>query len=492
MGNMISPSKMFSEVLRYDFSAFSHRSYIELHGQGGYRHNWHLDVLAAKLEDVRLGRCKRLIVNIPPRHLKSHVISVVFPAWLLGHAPKMHIMCLSYGQEVADGFARPCRRLIDSPFYKAIFDTRLSPDHRAVADFETTVGGSRFSTSVEGVVTSRGADIIIIDDPIKADEAFSETRRKSVNEWYDNTLRSRLNYQDKGAISIVMQRLHIDDLVAHVQEHEKWDVVSFPAIAMEDTHYDVETPFGRRRIERHEGEVLHPEHMSRTAIENLREGMTEYNFSAQFQQQPVAPGGNVIKIDWLKYYPAGKEPKFRYYFQSWDTANKAEDWSAYSVCTTWGVVDKTRFYLLDVFRRRLNYPELKRAVIEQHKHYPNATVIIEDKASGIQLIQELKNEQIRIRPYSPPSGTDKLMRLYLQSIHFENGRVFLPDRSSWLQPYVAELTGFPNSKYDDQVDSTTQFLDFINQRGSTPLIFTEEAASEFERLSRQGRWPRGY
>jgi hypothetical protein len=174
-----------------------------------------------------------------------------------------------------------------SPFYQPLFDTRLSPDRQAVGEFETTEGGYRFSSSVGGVVTGRGADIIIVDDPMKADDAVSDARRTSLNEWYDNTLRSRLNRQEEGAIILVMQRLHADDLVAHVREHEEWDVVSFPAIAVQDTDYDISTPYGRRKIHRREGEVLQPTLLSPTTLEKLRQSMTEYHFAAQYQQDPT-------------------------------------------------------------------------------------------------------------------------------------------------------------------------------------------------------------
>lgn len=212
-----SPASMYAHVLRHDLSAFIHRSFLELNGQPRFLPNWHLEVLAAKLEDVRRGTCKRLIVNVPPRHLKSHAISIAFPAWLLGHDPMKQILSVTYAQELSDNLARRSRTLMASSFYEGLFDTRLSRGREAIADYETTAGGYRLSTSVGGVLTGRGADIIIIDDALKADEALSETRRGSVNEWYDNTLRSRLNSQETGAIIIVMQRLHADDLVAHVQ-----------------------------------------------------------------------------------------------------------------------------------------------------------------------------------------------------------------------------------------------------------------------------------
>lgn len=472
----LSPSKMYPEILRHDFSAFVHRSFLELNGGTALLSNWHLEVLAAKLEDVRQGRCRRLIINIPPRHLKSHTASIAFPAWLLGHDPVKCILSVCYGQDLSEKFARDSRALMASPFYQALFDTRLSPERQAIGDFETTKGGYRFSSSVGGVVTGRGADIIIVDDPMKADDAISDVRRNSLNEWYDNTLRSRLNSQETGAIILVMQRLHADDLVAHVQEHEAWDVVSFPAIAVDDTDYEIWTPCGRRKIHRREGEVLQPALLSPATLEVLRQSMTEYHFAAQYQQNPTPRGGNMVKADWLKYYEPGSEPaKFERIFQSWDTANKAGELNDFSVCTTWGVVGKV-YYLLDVFRKRLNYPDLKNAVISLQKRFPKPVVIIEDNASGTQLIQDLKREGgMLIKPYSPPTGTDKEIRVDAQTIHFENGRVLLRRPTAWLKDYVAELTGFPNTKYDDQIDSTVQFLDYMGKPGAMPMVISDEA-----------------
>src|SRR5262245_14166002 len=245
----LSPANMYAHLLRHDLCAFIHRSFLELE-QSEFHSNWHIDVLAAKLEDVRLGRCKRLIVNVPPRHLKSLAISIAFPAFVLGHEPAKQILSVTYAQDLSDNLARRSRTLMTSAFYEALFDTRLSKGREAVSDFETTGGGYRLSTSIGGVLTGRGADLIIIDDALKADDALSEPRRRSVNEWYDNTLRSRLNSQEQGAIIIVMQRLHADDLVAHVQQHESWDVLSFPAIAEKDEMYDVLKESGRRQIAR--------------------------------------------------------------------------------------------------------------------------------------------------------------------------------------------------------------------------------------------------
>jgi predicted phage terminase large subunit-like protein len=479
---------MYAEVLRGDFNAFVHRSFLELNGKSAYLSNWHLEVLAAKLEDVRHGRCRRLIINLPPRHLKSHMATIAFPSWLLGHDPSKHILTVCYAQDLSDKFARDSRTLMNSPYYRALFETRLSLDRQAVSDYETTEGGYRLSSSISGGVTGFGADIIIVDDPMKAADAVSDVRRDALNEWFNNTLRSRLNSQEMGAVIIVMQRLHADDLVAHVQENEKWDVLSFPVIAIEDADYSILTPFGRRTIRRREGDVLQPALLPPARLEELRQSMTEYNFSAQYQQNPTPRHGNMIKTGWLEYYEPGKEPeKFDRIFQSWDTANKAGELNDFSVCTTWGVVGKT-YYLLDVFRKKLNYPDLKNAVMQLQKRYPSPVIIIEDNASGTQLIQDLKREgQMLIKPYLPPASTDKQIRVDAQSIHFENHRVFLRRLAPWLREYVAELTGFPNTRFDDQVDSTVQFLDHVNRPGSLPLVITEEILA---RSRLRGPWSR--
>jgi predicted phage terminase large subunit-like protein len=463
-----SPSKSYSHILRNDFCAFIHRSFLELNPQSVFEQNWHLEVLAAKLEEVRLGACRRLIINIPPRHLKSHAASIAFPAWLLGHEPAKQLLAISYAQDLSDKLARDCRALIMSPFYQSLFDTRLSADRNAVAEFETTQGGYRLSTSVGGVVTGRGAHVIIVDDPMKADDALSEARRQAVNSWYDNTLRSRLNRQEQGAVIIVMQRLHADDLVAHLQQTEPWDVLSFPAIAEKDEHYDLVTPYGRRLIHRRAGEVLHPALLSASALESLRHTMTEYNFAAQYQQDPQPPSGLIVRRDWLKFYSEKEKPNpFDQIVQSWDTANKVTELSDYSVCTTWGFKER-RMYLLDVFRRKLEFPELKRMVRELATLWRADVVLVEDKSSGTQLIQELRAEGFALVQAAPANNSDKVMRLRAQTAKIEGHFALFPEKAHWLDAYLLELTTFPNSKNDDQVDSTVNALAWSTQEATKP------------------------
>ena len=305
------------------------------------------------------------------------------------------------------------------------------------------------------------ADIIIIDDPLKPADALSETSRTAANEWFENTLRSRLNNKKDGAIVIIAQRLHQDDLVGHVLEEDGWEVLSFPAIAESDEDVPIITPYGVRRFRRKAGEALHPDREPLGVLKQLRDSMGEYNFQAQYQQSPAPVGGAMIKTEWLRYYEPGEQPTFSMIIQSWDTANKSGELNDYSVCTTWGMRDG-RYYLRHVLRQKLNFPDLKRAVALQAQAYSPSIILIEDKASGTQLIQELTAEGVfAIKAYAPPPGTDKVLRLHAQATGFENGLVFLPTKASWLADYVTELTSFPGAKYDDQVDSTTQALDYM-------------------------------
>jgi len=457
---MLTPAE-YAFLLHRDFVSFIERSFYELNPQTRFIPGPHIEVMASKLEACRQGRIRHLIINQPPRGLKSHCTSIAFVAWWLGHNPAGHVICASYGQELADKLARDCRLVMLSPWYQQLFPTRLA-NRQAVHDFTTTEQGTRLATSVGGVLTGRGADLILLDDPLKPDEALSEPRRKAVNDWYDNTLVSRLNEKTTGCIIIIMQRLHQNDLVGHVLEQEPWEVLSFPAIAEEDETHTIENIFGLRRHERKKGEALHPEREPLAVYQAIRNTIGEYNFASQYQQNPSPPGGAMVKTAWLKFYEPDELPvKFSQIVQSWDTANKSTELSDYSVGTTWGVLYK-KYYLLDVFRQKLNYPDLRRAILEQAKRHGAKNIVIEDKASGTQLIQDLNSEFVwGVNAYKPPPGTDKIIRLHAQTATFENGSVLLPRSAPWLADYLHELTSFPGTRYDDQVDSTTQFLDYI-------------------------------
>ncbi len=452
-------------ILRNDFPSFIERSFYELNPQTRLLMAPYIEVMATKLEACRQGKIRRLIINLPPRYLKSHCASVAFVAWLLGHRPSEQVICASYGQDLSDKLALDCRKLMSSQWYQALFPTRLAPEKHAVNDFMTTDLGFRMATSVGGVLTGRGANFIILDDPLKPDDAMSKPKRNAVNNWYDSTLVSRLNDKTRGCIIIIAQRLHQDDLVGHVLGLEDWEIVSFPAIAEADEEHIIESVLGNRVFKRKAGEVLHPERETLEMLDGMRKRIGSYHFSSQYQQNPVPAGGAMVQSKWLQYYDELPLSSGRpVILQSWDTANKSTELSDYSVCTTWRF-HENRYYLLHVFRARLDYPDLKRAVIDQSNKFSPKTILIEDKSSGISLIQDLKASGIsNIIPYNPPFGSDKEMRLHIQTVLFENGQVFLPRQVSWLQDYVYELTSFPGTKHDDQVDSTTQALDYLSSK----------------------------
>jgi predicted phage terminase large subunit-like protein len=447
----------YADILRHDFVAFSHRVFRELNGATPYLGNWHLDVMAEKLERVRKGEICRLAIALPPRHLKSHMVSVAFVAFVLGHDPARQIICASYAQDLADKLSRDCRALVGSAFYRALFPFELAADKQAIGEFATARGGFRLATSVGGVLTGRGADLVIIDDPLKAEEAWSDARRGAVNEWFDTALISRLNDKARGAIVIVMQRLHEDDLIGHVMAKGDWELLAFPAVAEEDASYDIETAYGPRQFRRKTGDILHPLRESADTLARLRAQMGSAAFLAQYQQAPCPRDGVMVKTKWFPRYEPHELPgDFNERVLSCDTANKASELSDYTVFTLWGVKDR-HLWLLAVLRRRMEYYELKRALKEMVAQHRVSVVLIEDRASGTQLIQELKWENVSGVQACVPAG-DKRMRLWAQCATMEQGFVHLPKEAPWLDDYLRELTSFPNSKHDDQVDSTTQAL----------------------------------
>jgi predicted phage terminase large subunit-like protein len=271
---------------------------------------------------------------------------------------------------------------------------------------------------------------------------------------------SRLNDKRRGCIIIVMQRLHEDDLVGHVLEQEEWELVRLPAIAEQDETHIIRTPYRTRTVQRKAGEALDTEREPLAVLERLRHTIGEYNFAGQYQQQPSPLGGGMVKAEWFKTYAPGEQPsEFDLVFQSWDTANKSTELADFSVGTTWAVKDK-RLYLLHVYRERLEYPDLKRAVVQMAARYGARTILIEDRSSGTQLIQDLIRDGLSgVTRYN--SQLDKVMRLHSVTSTIENGFVYLPSEATWKPGYVHEVTTFPAAKYDDQTDSTSQALDWV-------------------------------
>jgi predicted phage terminase large subunit-like protein len=436
-----------------------------------FKDNWHLKVIASELADVAHGKTPRLIMNMPPRSLKSIAASVALVAWYLGHNPSAQVICASYGNDLSKKFAYDCRKIMMSAWYEATFPTRVDRLKSSSADFFTLQGGARLATSVGGGMTGRGADLIVIDDPAKPDEMLSEKQRADVNEWMKSTVYSRLNDKLTARIVLAMQRLHVDDLSGNLLREggEPWRHLKLAARAEVDETFVYWTPRGVRSYTRKAGELLHPNRESDASLAQIEAALGSYFFSAQYQQEPMLPDGNIVKLNWFPRYDVRPE-KFDRVMQSWDTASKAGDLNSFSVCTTWGIKGK-HIYLLDVWRKKVEYPDLKRAVIDQNRLHSPQVILVEDKSSGIALIQELKREGLyKIKEVKPDK--DKVIRMTTQTALMANGQVHLPKEAPWLHAYETELMLFPVAAHDDQADSTAQALSYWQEQLQEPALIT--------------------
>ncbi|MEO1169458.1 MAG: phage terminase large subunit [Pseudomonadota bacterium] len=461
---MEDPQALFSELCRFDFTAFLRKAWPWISGGELLRWNWHLDAVAHKLERVECGERRRSLINLPPRNGKSKTISVIWVAWMLGRNPALNFVCVSYSNELSGKMARDCRAIMEAPWYRELFPhTVISRSRSASHDFETTRGGGRLATSVTGTLTGRGGDIIILDDVIKPEEANSETTRNAVNDWFQSTLASRLNDKATGAILCVMQRLHQNDLSGMLLEKGGWDHLSLPAIAIEDQSIILARGgVHHRRV----GDVLHPAREPLEVLEELKASMGSLAFQAQYQQDPVPADGNLFKADWLKTYaPDFATDGYGDVVQSWDTAIKTGDSHDYSVCITACKRGKDIF-IVDVWRGKLEFPDLQRKAIELARLHRAQTLLIEDKASGQQLIQALRAVDMAGVP-SPIGRTpeaDKYARAAGVSSMVEAGQVLMPADAHWMADFRQELLAFPNCRHDDQVDAFAQLLDWARRR----------------------------
>ena len=460
----LSPAE-YDALLRQDFGSFTHRAFNHLHPTQKFMANWDHEVICAKFEECRTGKCRRLIITKPPRHLKSLYASVSFPAYVLGHDPTRQFLCLSYGQKLANKHARDCRSVITSHWFKRLFPgTVLSDNRQAVAAFTTTVNGGRVATSVNGVITGFGADYIVIDDPIKVEDALSATRRRAVNEWMDCNVYGRLNDRNLGCVILVMQRGHEDDLVGHVQQQtgEKWEVLNFPAIAEQPESFHWETVFGKFSHHRAVGDVLHAERETFEQLQARKADIGEYNFASQYQQNPAPLGGGMVKREQFKFFRKEDLPDDARIIQCWDTANKPSEFNDFSVCATLALKGRDVF-LLDIWRQKVDYPGLKRAVQHQHDTYRPSTILIEDRASGVQLLQELREMGLSVVPYK--SRLDKVMRFAAQIGVIKDGHFYLLEPAHWRDAFLHEVLTFPASRFDDQVDAISMALEWVSLEG---------------------------
>ena len=410
----------------------------------------HHQIIADKLERVASGELKRLIINMAPRHTKSEFASFLFPAWMMGKNPKMKIIQATHTTELAVNFGRKTKNLLDSDHYAQIFPSvKLAADSKASGRWGTSAGGMYYAVGVGSNLAGRGGDLIIIDDPHSEQTAMSASGFEDAWEWYTGGPRQRL--QPGGSIVIVQTRWSEKDMTGQLLRSmakdplaDQWEVVELPAI-FED------------------GTPCWPEYWSLEDLTAVRASIPISKWNAQYQQNPTGEENAIIKREWWRLWEKEKVPQLEFVIQSYDTAFSKKQTADYSAITTWGVFypnegsSGPNLILLDSKKGRWDFPELKQLALELYKFWEPDTVIIEAKASGTPLTQELRAQGIPVVNFTPSRGNDKVMRVHSVSPLFEAGMVWVPDET-WADELVEEVAAFPNGEFDDLVDSMTQAL----------------------------------
>lgn len=419
----------------------------------GFIHGAHHALMAKKFEEIAEGKIKRLIINMPPRHTKSEFASYLLPAWYLGRFPDRKIIQCSNTSELAVGFGRKVRNLVDGDTYAKVFpNVSLRHDSKAAGRWATNANGDYFAIGVGGTVTGKGADLLIIDDPHSEQEAALASGNPEVYdkvfEWYESGPRQRL--QPGGAIVIVMTRWGKRDLTGRVlqsmveKDGDEWEIISLPAIKKNE-------------------KPLWPEFWSFEELEKLRNVLPISKWSAQYQQNPTSEEGAIVKREWWQIWDKERPPPCKFIIQSWDTAFTKNERSDYSACTTWGVFDMNEnpddvhIILLDALKERLEFPELKQRALQMYHEFSPDAFIVEAKASGAPLIYELRSMGIPVQEFTPVRGNDKISRINAVADLFASGKIWCPP-TRWAEEVMEEMAAFPNSDHDDLVDSTTQAL----------------------------------
>ena len=443
----------------------------------------HHALMAKKFEEIAAGKTKRLIIDMPPRHTKSEFASYLLPAWYLGKYPNKKIIQCSNTAELAVGFGRKVRNLVDGETYANVFpNVALRSDSKAAGRWSTNANGEYFAIGVGGTVTGKGADLLIIDDPHSEQEAAlaqnDPTIYDKVHEWFTSGPRQRL--QPGGSIVIVMTRWGKRDLTGRVlqsmieRDGDEWEVIELPALMPND-------------------KPLWPEFWPLEELLKLRNELPLSKWQAQYQQDPTSEEGALVKREWWKVWEEDRPPPCEFIIQSWDTAFTKNERSDYSACTTWGVFyinenpNDANIILLDALKERLEFPELKRRAMDMYTEWEPDACVVEAKASGAPLVFELRRMGIPVQEYTPTRGNDKISRVNSVADMFASGKVWAP-RKRWAEEVIEELAAFPNSDHDDLVDSTTQALIRFRKGGFIRLDTDEEEDIKYFKSKRKAAY----
>ena len=424
----------------------------------------HHKKMAKAFDDIASGKLKRLIINMPPRHTKSEFASHLFPAYLLGKNPKLKIIEAPHTADLAINFGRKVRDLIDSEEYHELFpETELKADSRSAGKWLTNKGGEYYAAGIGGALAGRGADLFIIDDPHSEQDAMSDKAMEEAYEWFMAGPRQRL--QPGGAIVIVMTRWSKKDLTGRLikkmtqdQGADQWQVIEFPAILPS-------------------GNSLWKEFWKLEELESIKASVSPSKWAAQYMQRPTGEGISIIPKEWFMVWENEKPPKCEYLIQSYDTAFLKSERADYTAITTWGVWypegkigeemytgNDAHLILIDCIKERFDFPELKAEALRLYDFWQPDTVIIEAKASGLPLVQELRRVGIPVNTFSPGKGQDKIARLNSVSPIFQDGRVWVAE-NRWGEELIEEVSDFPNGENDDLVDATTLALARFREGG---------------------------
>jgi predicted phage terminase large subunit-like protein len=439
-------------------------------------HGKHHEKMARAFERVAEGKIKRLIINMPPRHTKSEFASYLLPSWFLGKFPGKKVIQTSHTAELAVGFGRKVRNLVDSDRYKDLFpDVALQADSKAAGRWATNYAGEYFAIGVGGAVTGKGADLLIIDDPHSEQEAaLAEVNPEIYDktyEWYTSGPRQRL--QPGGAIVIVMTRWSKKDLTGQVlksaiqRSGEDWEVIEFPALF-------------------ESGEPLWPQFWSKKELEALKNELPNSKWMAQYQQNPTSESSAIVKREWWQIWEQEDPPHCDFVLQAWDTAFEKTNRADYSACTTWGVfymdddtgVKQANIILLNAFRDRLEFPSLKKKAVEEYREWDPDSIIVEKKASGAPLIYEMRAMGIPVQEFTPVRGNDKISRLNAVSDLFASGRVWAPN-TQWAEEVIDEVASFPAGEHDDYVDSVSLALMRFRRGGYIRTLLDEDEEQQY-------------
>jgi predicted phage terminase large subunit-like protein len=473
MSNLYIPnSRIVEAACRRDFASFLRKCFHTLSPSAAFQMNWHVLALAYHLELVMRGEITRLIINLPPRYLKSIAASIAFPAFVLGHDPAKRIIGVSYGLDLALKLSNDFRRIVSAPWYGRLFP-RMEIIKDTEAEIVTQQHGFRRATSIDGALTGIGGDILIIDDYLKAADAHSNSKRIAANDWFFDTARSRLDNKQEGAIIVVGQRLHPDDLSGKLTRSPEWTVLRLPAIAVQEESIPIgNNQYHLRRV----GDPLFAEREPLHVLVSLRSQRPDV-FAGQYQQNPMPRGGAIIKPEWLpRYDELPKKTSSSACIQAWDTASKLGEENSRSACVTL-LIQGNEYYVVNVWVGQCDYGTLKERATSLAQEYKPAKILIEDAGVGTALIVDLKQAGLETVSVKPEG--DKVARLSAQLTKIANGKVFLPKRAAWLADLESELFIFPYGDHDDVVDALVHGL----AHRHTPNLWTQEALDNLDKLT---------